>query len=274
MVDPSLAGALAKFHRARERFDEISGLIEGFREPDDPYRIMKHQWHDGIKTETISYRAHIDRGPPILDWSPVIGELLYGARSSLDHLAYQLAVVHCHPHEPPRGIRFPIFASEKKFFEKRRDGTFAHGSGAHQFRAMSSDAQTIIVELQPYARRKNPEHDPLWVLHQLGNQDKHETLPLIWSGAESKVTIVSQQDMKIRVRAKRYGPIKDGTEIVRVVGTATGPEPDMQVQVEAWLSEAFDEIGAALGHTILRQLRDILDTISQDVFPRFTKFFP
>jgi hypothetical protein len=198
--EPSLIGFHGKLDRAYKRLEELDGFLEDFRDPDDPYRLVKHEEFDGVDTDTVRYTAHIERPIPLREWSPLIGEFLYDVRSALDHLAWQLAVLHCAPCSPPNGIRFPVFCSRKKFFECMKDGKrWAFGSGVYQFRAMSAEAQTRILALQPYERRKNPERDPLWVLHQLCNQDKHESLPLVGSAVEAKATIVESHNVDIRI---------------------------------------------------------------------------
>jgi hypothetical protein len=274
--EASLDGANAKLKRAGKHFKELTRLVNKFREKldDQPYRLVRQEEFDGVDTTTFRYTAHIERPMPVLKWSPLIGDILYNARSALDHLAWQLAVIHCAPCRPPNGVRFPIFCSEKDFFKRMKDGRrWAFGSGVYQFRAMSHDAQALILELQPYKRRKNPERDPLWVLHQLCNEDKHETLPLVFSSVEIKTTILSDRDIDIRIPYKRRGPFSEDTEILRIVGKHTGPNPDMQVQTEFWVAEAFDKSGPAAGRLILDQLREILRDLTEEVFPQFGRFF-
>lgn len=279
MSEPSLLGVFSKLNRAWDRLYELDGLFDKFREPGDPYRYTRHEESNDVDTTTFRYFGHIDRAIPTYDWSVVIGEFLYDVRSALDHLACQLAIVHCSPCEPPIGIRFPIFSSERKFFEQMRGRCggirrWAHGSGVYQFRAMSAAAQARILELQPYHRRRqNPERDPLFVLHQLCNEDKHETFPLMASAVEAKVTPAAGNEAKIRVRYQRHGPFEDGAELLRIEGKYTRPNSRMAVQTEFWIREAFSPTGPASGNFIGPQLRDIYNDVIEEVIPKFREFF-
>jgi hypothetical protein len=274
MGEVSLTGVLAKLNRAYKRLEELHRLIGDFRNPEDPYRLVRHEEFDGVDTSTFRYTAHIERPIPVDDWSPVIGEFLYDTRSALDHLAWQLSVAHCAPCDAPNGVRFPIFCSKRKFFEQMRSrcgraGRWAYSSGVYQFRAMSAEAQAQILALQPYERRKNPERDPLWVLHELCNPDKHETIPVVGSSVKTKATILLSHDMKIRIPYKRSGPFHEGTEILRIVGKHTSPDAAMKVQAEFWVHEAFGKTGPAAGAFLSQQLEDIYNDIIEQVLPRF-----
>jgi hypothetical protein len=100
------------------------------------------------------------------DWGPLIGDVLHNLRSALDHLAHALAVENVGtplPKEIGASVEFPIFDGEVNF----------HRHGRPKIVGLSSEAQTAIEALQPYRRYPDPHIDPLWLLYQLSNIDKH-----------------------------------------------------------------------------------------------------
>jgi hypothetical protein len=118
-------------------------------------------------------RVRVHAEPP-LRLSAIVGDCLYTLRSSLDHLAWQLASLNG---PPPSGTEFPIFTDCGAYHRLSR-GKPARGSGLYKTRGIAPAEQALIEQSQPYNRPSDPEADPLWILHSLCNIDKHRVLHL------------------------------------------------------------------------------------------------
>ncbi len=61
--------------------------------------------------------------PDLVKWGLIFGDFIHNLRSSLDHLAYQLAVTASGMPTPPneRVVNFPIYSKRSKFRAWRND---------------------------------------------------------------------------------------------------------------------------------------------------------
>lgn len=90
-------------------------------------------------------------------------------RSSLDNLAFALARLKMDPPQNPKNIAFPIYEDKIKF-EKQ---------GRKSIEQLPEQAALIIENLQPFQRIGSqnegfPYQDPLILLQQMNNDDKHQ----------------------------------------------------------------------------------------------------
>jgi hypothetical protein len=107
-----------------------------------------------------------------------IGDCLQCFRSTLDHLAFELAAAFTVPmtDDIEKDSEFPILS------DVDRHGNYGKGpdkwrdSGASKVRGTDSDAQAVIEGLQPYHRGQAYETDTLWRLGHLNNIDKHRAI--------------------------------------------------------------------------------------------------
>lgn len=107
----------------------------------------------------------------IIDWAILVGDVVYNARSALDHAVWQL--VGLNGTTPDRNTQFPTAISAAKF-------RIAAITGVHRY------VQEAVREVEPW------EHGAghwLWVLTQLDNVDKHRLLLDINSSSNSKVLV-------------------------------------------------------------------------------------
>jgi hypothetical protein len=96
----------------------------------------------------------------------LLGECVFNMRSALDNLVCALMRMK-NSHAPCKGTQFPIIRAQQEW-ENRR-GVWLNG--------VEPAAQTFIRKLQPFNRRPdNPDHDPLSILNDLCNSDKHRAM--------------------------------------------------------------------------------------------------
>jgi hypothetical protein len=101
-------------------------------------------------------------------WSLDIGDCINNLRTSLDYLAFALARLKCDPPIKPGIISFPIYLLGDEFIRKEQECR----------KQMPDMAAKLIEQLQPFQRDGSPEKgipesDPLLLLRDLNNTDKH-----------------------------------------------------------------------------------------------------
>lgn len=246
-----------KFHHAVRQMRSLEADMDAWVAT-SPYTVAQHV---EAKTGEHVYTAML-REEPDPRWSVRIGECLYGFRSALDHLAFELAEKFTTPMRPAveEGSEFPIFGTRPPNV----------GEITKKIGGVHPDAQAIIKALQPH-NRGDPAYlrDPLWILDKLGNIDKHRSLHLIVPakrGIEIKVTKGS-----IGPTTYASGPVHDGAEVLRFV-----PIPDvdghMDVQFKLSYFVSFSEGPPAFGEPVIATLVAIAQRIGNDVFSPLATF--
>jgi hypothetical protein len=153
-----LVGCREKLKRAHKHIVDLNGEIKAFSNSSTHGIRRKPDAHGYILVHNVG------RVPPLI--SVLIGEVVYQLRSALDHLVWQLVIAN--EQTPSDKNEFPIFwkvptsADNKAAFNRKIKG-------------ISSDALALVEALQPY-HRPAPKEDPLWVIHELNNIDKHRLL--------------------------------------------------------------------------------------------------
>jgi hypothetical protein len=157
------------------------------------------------------------------------GETLQAMRSSLDYVAWQLALGRSDT--PPPTTAFPIFAREKLY--ERDKMRFIGG--------IDPSIHPVFDSLQAYHAGDDATNQPLWVLHRLANDDKHKTPHVV--GTLPKGVMVNRPAGVDLGLTMRIGPFEDGDEVA-TVGIIAGADPQMD-QVRAVLFVAAEPAVAA-----------------------------
>lgn len=121
---------------------------------------------------TIILRAVVHSEPPVIQWGVAIGEIVHNLRSALDHVAFDLAAAKEGPPPDPiplgdkwRKVSFPITLDEHTFRSVMGQVKWAFPAG--------QEPHATFEALQPWNGRG--DRDPLWILEELWNSDKHRT---------------------------------------------------------------------------------------------------
>ena len=106
------------------------------------------------------------RPPPLVMWSLAVADAVHNMRCALDHAAYDLAkaslLTRKLKRKPVRDTAFPLLSAPNS-------GTFER-----QLQDIPDPAvRKQIEDWQPYDKR-----NPLWILAELNNVDKHEELKI------------------------------------------------------------------------------------------------
>jgi hypothetical protein len=156
-----LDGVQLKCERAHHHLKTLKAEFDAFTR--DAYSI-RHEVKDGGR-EHVYRVVRLKKTRP--EWGPIIGDCLGNAASALDHLAYQLAILHTGTLTPAlaRDTRFPIYGSPRDFW-----------NNLPRLRAIGPDQVVPLERLQPYHGMRAPDDHWLMILKRLSDFDKHRTL--------------------------------------------------------------------------------------------------
>lgn len=243
-----------KLVRADEHLKALNDEVAAFLQI-RPYEVVTQQDVPGG-----NIRAHVvyRHAPPDLLFM-LIGDVLYNLRSALDHLAWSLAGTRANS-----STEFPIFIDGTRF-RATEHGNPMRGSGLLKMHDMPTPAQNIIESLQPYRGAHGlPESEPLWLLQQLGIEDKHHTLNLVAARVEGRLD-VSTGSHPAHGLTGMTGclPLEDGAEIYRI------PLPANPSQVQDYshftFDVALDPKGPGRGISLLEGLRDMREAVAEAI---------
>jgi hypothetical protein len=191
----------------------------------------------------------------------IIGDALQTMRSSLDNLAFALAVEN-NPNMTPdqeEKVSFPIF---------NQPTTPAHAS----VNQMDSVVRTRVIELCPDPADSPIQEHPLWLLHKSNNRDKHR-----------EITVASLQVVNQSVTITG-GTITGGTSIStgapqrtkepgdKVVLMRLGPGSKMSGNVNVGVQIVFGEGLELEDREVIATLRWFHGHIMNTVFPALESY--
>jgi hypothetical protein len=182
-----LDGPRFKIRRAVSQIETLRKADTDFRALAD-YRVIVAE--PNSKGTEYALRALINVLPPP-DLGLCIGEIAHQLRSALDGLVYQLERLR-YP-APKAGTRvrtqFPIFERRRikgcreQGGKKRCNGPkprhFVCNGGPEMIERLCPCHQRAIKRLQPYQRGTKGKRNPLYLLQELNNADKHRLLQTV-----------------------------------------------------------------------------------------------
>ncbi len=241
MNDP-LAGVKLKMSRAKEHLDALRSEVERFWQGNpNPFVRERHP-------EWISFAVNIPIEPsPRL--SIIVGDIAFNLRSALDHLAWQLAVLHCGSDTTPRRYpEFPIFNCETNFKK----------GASRKLANILPAARSVIELLQPYHRGDWPELAHLWILHEVNRVDKHQTAVGHFFTASLRFSDIKGEF--------RFSPLRNGDQWIVPV------KQRRKFKMKLFASLSFEF--ASIPHGVsFEDIEDIYKFVDQEVLPRFRGFF-
>ena len=270
----ALNGCRLKLERAIRHVEVLNLAIQGLREPGTDKLIRS------FDLQTDEFVWSVDEPDPPATWATLMGDILHNFHSTLDHLAWQLAIRKNYGHDlpPETRITFPIFKNRGRFWRKRSDnGKWTGLSGANTLLRFPGNARKHVLAVQPYKDgTASPQH-PLWLLHALSNEDKHKTLHVVGSAiVDSELQVLEPlQDLQVDHFTPTEGRLRGLTEIGRLKLTETGPNPKGKLQPGFALAEAFgDRVPGAAGRYIGEVVNEIASYVIDTVFrAHFAPYF-
>ena len=122
--------------------------------------------HAEIAEDRLSWQLLVEiHDPPLDDWGFNFGDAVHNLRACLDNMAWALANT-LGPPKKPKQVQFPIVTREANWKDERR-----------RISELPPRAQTAIEQIQPFQRPRGtngkPAEDPLVMLAEFSNSDKH-----------------------------------------------------------------------------------------------------
>jgi hypothetical protein len=250
---PSIWHARFKVEWAKKHLDSLGALVTVLENTGGNRITTYDDTERGLYVIKIQHLPEVEGFRIIL----TIGDFICSLRASLDHLAWQLALLSTP--QPSNELTFPIFEKSTVDTQVRMAKiTFGIPEGAI----------AIMKAMQPYHAGNDYKSTHLWRLNKIWNIDKHrhitgfQEIPNTWeinfSGFDATKDapletqqINNQTIMCLPIRLK---------EKVRF-------NPDVKVEFE--INESSE--GIVIGY---KDLVDMYEFVDKTVFPAFASFFP
>lgn len=203
MRNPLLEGARAKIERALDHFQKIEAAIDQLWASEGESAPVPSHKMEG--QHLVVFRA---RSAPLHPSLPLlVGDCIHNARSALDHLAFQLAMLNHASPEAASRISFPVYLTRREFQNATRNKIAPF---------ISAEALAEIEKLQPYSNGDGKQ-EVLWVLSQLDIIDKHRLLIVTKSKVRptSFTVIVPSGESTCYLPTGEWKPSDAGTELLR-----------------------------------------------------------
>ncbi|HLG07790.1 MAG TPA: hypothetical protein VI409_03860 [Gaiellaceae bacterium] len=228
---------MRKLRRGVKQAEVLRGEVLAF-EKSDAYVLKTEREPRG--PQEVKYICHAirQRDAP-MDWPLAIGDTIYNLRCALDHVVYAKW--------RSRKAMFPIYVDKCEFQVR----------GTPRIAGLSPTLRADIESVQPYRTiPEQPDLDPLAVLHELSNLDKHRELSTVSNFLDvpwvaSSVPPTTQFSFEYTGEGK---PMNEETHVLTFV--LIGPEAN-SVHVHPDFSFEVRVEG--------RGLRDVLEQITRRV---------
>lgn len=283
-----LYGAMMKLKRANEHLKVLYDHVNTFlHEPPDPYLVTVEpdEQHLGTGTDAADkFRLVLKPGTklvPTMEWGTMVGDILHNLRSALDHLAWELTVANSGPApaDPVGGkwkrVGFPILTDRARWSDLGMEAVWGIGP----------DPAARIEELQPYNTGQDaPERQPLAVLHELWNRDKHRTVAVVvdmleFRGLATPPLLPGSPQITTRVLQRRpIGPVEDGAVLAVVAISPSAPidivREYVKMNVSFTFDVAFEDGPPAHGEKLIAGIERLSDVVKLILLEFSEKFFP
>lgn len=254
-----LYGVHQKLVRADENIVNLDGEITAFLKQSPYGQVVPNS---DVKTLRKAITYHRNRQIPTR-FSILTGEIFYQLRSALDHLACQLFIAN--GGSDCKRTEFPIYKVDPATDQQEAPKYKRKVAG------FSRAVQAIIESMQPYkAPNYAPEDDPLWIIHDMNNIDKHRELLLIatTTSHEQKFQIPNSPigTVTVKLGATKKVPFPVGWEIPAKAGVPFRlgdmlKDPAVNVQGQVAMQVAFPKIGLCKDQPVVPSLRYLLGAV-------------
>lgn len=254
MRPDALRGCRAKLVRAGQHADELGKRKTAFLEAAPTTITADSSSFPGFLIQTVQIPASI----PDLEWAVLIGDALHNERCALDYLAHELVLLN--GGTPDNNTAFPIFEASNP------------GRLARMTQGLDPSHVALIEAQQPYqGLYGNPEDDPLLLLRDLSNRDKHRSLRFAYVSVEPAAYSVRPPGALALVSTNPR-PLEDGSEVrrFRILDPAL---TEVLIEDEVILDIAFEPGPPGQRRRIVPALGDIGLRVAE-IVAQFEQFFP
>jgi hypothetical protein len=245
-----LRGAWTKLARSEHHLQSLTTEMRAFLKA-EPYGFLTR-----LDYENSRYLFYVERvEEPPLQWSAMIGDFIHNLRSALDHLTWQLALKHYGGTIPPKvwpEISYPI-ADDLDGFKKR--SALRHLNPKH------------ITFMERFQTKDRNPYNPLTLLNDLWNTDKHRTIhsTLITAG-DVAPEFTPNDDARILDSWYAKGKqLEVGTKFACVTFEQLGPDPKVTMD-SLRVNIAFGDCPDIAINALRDVTRDILNGATEEFF--------
>ncbi len=282
----STLDAFCKIYRATEHLYTLDAALAAFLKP-DCYEIVNDAEvigkvstpPDAPVRAVLRRRVIFKRNPPLLYWGTIIGDVVHNLRSALDHIVYTISY-RGNPAEfaNDNTTAFPICDQSNTFHARRR----REWKPLHEIRGIPPEAQAIIEGLQPYNRGNVAmKSDPLWILREMDDIDKHRTIHISGWSAHAIALDITELMPGVRLHShsiRPTGAIESGAILVEIDYSAdfaiVNPDvPAMYMDKEFLFTIAFSDDTPLAGQQVQAALFD-LSVYVQGIVNALNRFVP
>jgi hypothetical protein len=189
----SLDAAKCKVQWAEKHFSDFKDIILGRSSGIDTRKttIVHYEFERPTRPAPANFLA------PPAECRLAFGDAVHQLRSSLDHITYAMVKPLTTSRDVLRKVAFPIFVKEEPFEKQSQSVRYLRD-------LLRPDQFAVILRTQPYKRNPTaPETDPLWILSELDNIDKHRSILVV---DPRLMTIRKTTDGEVRVHKQKLVP--------------------------------------------------------------------
>lgn len=268
-----------KLDRAEEHLCDLKHRVGPLRER----RVYPVSEGFEYKGESRSWTRRVNFPEPDEPMFQILaGELMFNARSSLDHLACALVPPAKRTRKIMRYTQFPIFTCDVHEIDPIT-GKHAHPDNWSQWVRMTTgltdDAIPLIKGLQPYmfGPKEGPENHALAILNAFQNADKHRELVIFVNGLAEPIVRHTRSSGLITYESEPGGlPANRIVANGAVIETSPANDlPDVKVEVEGTMQILVGERDN--GSNPFRGFPDVFESmlsVVRDACDRLEPFVP
>jgi hypothetical protein len=222
-----LSGVLLKLDRAETHIETLGEETRTFlkRNP-KPFEVRTDKTPGHNKSIHYILYAVVREDPPP-ELTPIIGDVIHNLRAALEQLAHELS-------GRKSGSQFPIFTDECRF----------KVIGKPMINGIKGKERTLIERVQPYIASDPPRSDPLAMINELSNLDKHRLPIPVVAAVNTTESWVGATNAEIRFDHFQPGPVKHDAKVLAFTATPEDPSKEMQVHPQSGLQIQLTDTGA------------------------------
>jgi hypothetical protein len=188
----------------------------------------------------------------------MVGDCVHNARSALDHLVFQLAILNNAPADAASKVSFPVYLTPSEFKNATRTKIAPF---------INSTSFAEIEKLQPYITGNDGVDDILWVLSQLDIFDKHRLLIVTKTKVRPvafKITVPSGETFSQELPPRGWKSSEAGTELIRLdLSKAIRQPGKVGVEIATSMTVQIENTGLICdGMEMMLALRDCVQYVA------------
>lgn len=211
MTIDKLQSAFAKLERANHHLKHLNEIIE----TDQRNKVFGIKFKHKTATNEIVMLALIS-AEPLIRYSLIAGEAIGQTRSALEHAIWGILP------NPNRTSGFPVFRQIQDY----------EGRKGSMIENINPAVEAIIRSVQPF--EKDYQKNPLYILHELWNIDKHRFLNTCVSYPQGVQLIYVYPNGAFKTKHIAVpNDIKDNDEFFREAHPGVGVKIDAEVAISS-----------------------------------------